>query len=836
MAQWKETLEPYIKVQEKIRTAAINPTAGEDLIIACTIISDAGPSVPTLIASQKEFLSTFASQDITEDYMKVIDSLYGNGTDTVASTMWLNAYRLAGAGSLLVTRAFKGNNIYFAKALSKTDENIYILKDGQLLKKIQSFKIVVDQDKDSATHSTDGWAISIADTGVIGNRTTDEGAQYDYYVDNLQGLVDFLNDSSKFYSPSYKFYSDEKGTTEIAINADGSVTTAAKSVIFDEVYIGANFLDTTDTRCTDGLSYVVICEPDWTYETNANQQLVDLVTISNFDAASYYATNAYNSSSSLKLRIRRFNHDAVISKELSANSADAGGASPYTVLDTVLATYDKSRANDGSLSTTITNRDFYELAILDPSVSADPEYFNIGKISGRGDMTVSEVNSSINMIQVQLPDDMSELGLDYYGYIPDSKKTGWVIDTTASNPTIKDGNAVDTVADLAKIASPVAGDYAVVGKKSATYLVYNAGKWEDTTLDAITTASGTINYTALTKEALTSIVTTPKSGDYAKIGSDVTGTFYKYKTVTSIPAEEIYVNLSIDPKKYEILNISDSDLLKAVDKIEQNEVYQVEGLSDLGNTNSVFQNYLSNVAVNSNYFYAVSPVNSTNYLAIANSIGKLAKAHYKLYCSAPWDVDTGTVGFKFYTSPSVLYWEAVNRNRGLGREFMSMFGQRAVLQIQSPVVEFNKRQRQLLLSKRINTAMWDTQVQSWVMNDANTKETDSDILSEDGNSRLMIRISKTMPRLLRQFHGRQITDALYSDTYNVIKYWFDQTILPMQYSVDDYRITIADINTDDDKKANRMKVLIEVRFNRSLKFVEVYNEALDMGLAFTGQI
>jgi hypothetical protein len=86
MAQWKETLEPYIKVQEKIRTAAINPTAGEDLIVGCTIISDAGPSTPTIIASQKAFLSTFASQDLTEDYMKSIDALYGNGKDTVAST------------------------------------------------------------------------------------------------------------------------------------------------------------------------------------------------------------------------------------------------------------------------------------------------------------------------------------------------------------------------------------------------------------------------------------------------------------------------------------------------------------------------------------------------------------------------------------------------------------------------------------------------------------------------------------------------------------------------------------------------------------------------------
>ena len=58
MAQWTETLEPYIKVQERVKSATLNPSAGEDLIIGVALISDAGPSTPTLITSQQEFLST----------------------------------------------------------------------------------------------------------------------------------------------------------------------------------------------------------------------------------------------------------------------------------------------------------------------------------------------------------------------------------------------------------------------------------------------------------------------------------------------------------------------------------------------------------------------------------------------------------------------------------------------------------------------------------------------------------------------------------------------------------------------------------------------------------
>ena len=45
MAQWKETLEPYVKVYETVRNSVLNPSAGGELIIGCAFISDAGPPV-----------------------------------------------------------------------------------------------------------------------------------------------------------------------------------------------------------------------------------------------------------------------------------------------------------------------------------------------------------------------------------------------------------------------------------------------------------------------------------------------------------------------------------------------------------------------------------------------------------------------------------------------------------------------------------------------------------------------------------------------------------------------------------------------------------------------
>ena len=91
MAQWTQTLEPYIKVQEEIKTTTLTPTAGENLIIGVALISDAGPSTPTLIPGQKEFLKTYASQDLTQEYIDSLNNLYRGEDSTTAATMWANA-------------------------------------------------------------------------------------------------------------------------------------------------------------------------------------------------------------------------------------------------------------------------------------------------------------------------------------------------------------------------------------------------------------------------------------------------------------------------------------------------------------------------------------------------------------------------------------------------------------------------------------------------------------------------------------------------------------------------------------------------------------------------
>lgn len=774
MAQWKETLEPYVKVTERVRTAALNPTAGEDLIIGVTLISDAGPAVPTLISSQSEFIKTFASKDLTEDYVKSLDKLYTGDNNTLASTMWLNGYRLAGSNTLLVCRASKASDLYFAKPLVKGDQGVYLLRDGELLKKVSAgtgdnrgIKFVIDVDKDDASHDQDGWSISINGVGVFGNRTTDEGPQYDYYVGDLPELVEQLNETSKFFSPDYTFYSDDKGTQPVGPGEE------ARSVIFRELYVGHELLDTSDSRCPGGKQFLIICEPDWTSD-NPSQKIIEINSsaFSGFSAPDWYATNVYNSSTELKIRIRRFNHDAVVAKELSSVSIAEAGASPWMVLGSVLDTFTNKGQKEPSQS--VLDKDFYEVCVLDPSLSAEPQFFNLGKVLGRGDMEASELNDMLSMIQLNLPDDLRELGLNYYGYTTD--------DNIWKEIPASEGQGNET-------------------KSVASYQ------------DLLAETGMTI-------------------GDIVKVGSADPVAYYQY---SKNGEDQVYADLSIDPSKYSILNISDSDLTKALDELGRDEVYVTEGLCDLGNTNPAFQNYMANMAINENYFYPISTINSTNYMTIANSAAKISQDSYKLYMAAPWDIDTGTAGFKYYASPAVIYWESVARNRRNNNEFAGVFGQsNGVVQYQRPVTEFNKKFRQLLLSKKVNTVLWNNQTSAWNFNDNYTKQSVDNIMSDEGNSRLAIRISKAMPVILKQFIGWKISPRLWATAKSTIDYWFKSTILPLNFGIDAYEIIIDETNNPDEViRANKMIVQILVRYQNSLKYIEVYHDALTVGMSMT---
>lgn len=755
MAQWKQTLEPYVKVIESVKQTSVNPRPGEDLIIGCVIISDAGPSTPTLIRTQREFLDTYAAEGISEKYTDSLNELYTGDNKTLASTMWLNAYRLAGSGYLLVSRATKAEGLIYSKPLEKNNNSDYILKDTEVLKAVPPFKLVIDMslispqevgDISVVTSANDGWAISIKDTGVFGNRVNDNGPLYDFYVSNLYDLVHQLNETTKFYSPDFTFYKDAACTEEVEINDDNKDTEEYKAVKFNTVYLAGGKI--MEPRVVDAAGNVEHWGYDSTGENTNNwgdedsstgnadvdstavgcayilpeniegTSILNLntTTYSDFEAPKYYATNLYNSRQNLKVRIRRFNHNAVQSVVVSEGSTE----SPYRVLESVLDVYTKKGTQKPSDS--VLGYDFYEFLITDSSISADPVVFNVGKVPGRGDVTIADVNNALGLMHLTLPLDLIDLGLDYYGYQADGEN------------------------------------------------------------------------------------------------------------------EEISVNLKIgdSDNTKPILNVSDADIMRAWTRIEEDERYIVEGFTDLGCTETAIQNYIANIAVNSNYFYAVSTALATNYMVIANKRQKITADSRKLWFGAPWDYDDGTVGYLFNCSPSVIYWETVFRNRRNNNEFAATFGQNhGVVSPINLAKEFKKSERQLLLTKKINTIYHDLYNEMWYWNDNVTAQSADDVMKEEGNSRMSIHISKVVERLLGQFKGHQHTPRTRAMVTDVIDFWMRNSMLPKYTTIQEWRTTCSEANnTEEDIRANRLNVKLEVRFTNSIKYIEVLQICYPMGLEF----
>ncbi|MDE7346012.1 MAG: hypothetical protein K2N48_04625, partial [Muribaculaceae bacterium] len=668
MAQWKETLEPYVKVTESVKSTPLNPTAGEDLIIGAVIISDAGPSQPTLITSQKEFLKTYAAEDLTQKYTDSLDALYSGENKSLASTMWLNAYRLAGSGNLLISRATKADGLVYAKTFDKNDSHDYIVKDSEILRSCNPFKFVIDLgvavqneggNVSRAASAGNGWAISIKDIGVIGNRVNNNGPLYDYYVDNLYDLVQKLNETNKFYSPDYEFYTDAECENKVEVTEDNKTTCGAVAVKFNTVFLaGGGIMETnvvdaagnieewgTDSKGvrntwgeadthsgkadvdSNGIGYAYIIP-----ETIDGKSSIDLngEEYSGFESPEYYAENIYNSRTNLEVRIRRYNHNAVQST-----------GSSYIVLQDVLNVYTGNGTK--TPADNILAYDFYEFQITDPSISDAPVVFNVGNISGRGDISVDELNESLGLIHLNLPQDLGELGMNYYGYADDNITYSWDVYEPQSGDTVETGNK------LPKASNELLGKIYKIGEK-----YYKCS---------------------------------PKSTD----------------------EEEIKVELKIGTGNTQsLLMVSNSDIMKAWDRIEEDERYIVEGMTDLGCTETDIQNYMANIAVNSNYFYAVSTCNSTNYMVIASKKQRIIQDSRKLWFGAPWDLDSGSVGYLFGCSPSVLYWETVLRNRRNNQEFAAAFGQnRGIASVVKLAKEFKKSERQLLLTKKINTIFKD---------------------------------------------------------------------------------------------------------------------------------
>ena len=126
--------------------------------------------------------------------------------------------------------------------------------------------------------------------------------------------------------------------------------------------------------------------------------------------------------------------------------------------------------------------------------------------------------------------------------------------------------------------------------------------------------------------------------------------------------------------------------------------------------------------------------------------------------------------------------------------------------------------------------MWNTNAQIWQMNDNYTKQSENTIMNDEGNVRLGIHIAKVQPILLAQFIGKKITERLCAEVKSVEEYFLNTQIMSLD---PDCRPEAFQVFCDYDPvlaRQNKIKVCINVRFARALKFVNVLLQYFDTGM------
>ena len=107
-------------------------------------------------------------------------------------------------------------------------------------------------------------------------------------------------------------------------------------------------------------------------------------------------------------------------------------------------------------------------------------------------------------------------------------------------------------------------------------------------------------------------------------------------------------------------------------------------------------------------------------------------------------------------------------------------------------------------------------------------QTEDNVLKEECNVRLEIRISKAMPVLLNQFKGYQNSAKTRAQVCDVINYWFKTTTMGYGTTIQDWQVICDSTNnTDNDVRSCKLNVTVNVRYYNSVKYITVFNVAFE---------
>lgn len=291
---------------------------------------------------------------------------------------------------------------------------------------------------------------------------------------------------------------------------------------------------------------------------------------------------------------------------------------------------------------------------------------------------------------------------------------------------------------------------------------------------------------------------------------------------------------------------SDANMMSAWSELADQEIYTIAGLSTFGVTTIQTVTRAQKVAEDIKCMCPIdAPRSATTLSAVRRHFNDLVveySAVPKGIALGPFDRNISLLGWTTYIAASTLYWQRVFANKANSAEFAGVFSyQNGRMNYTNPVKIFGKSEREALLNlgKPVNWAAFNYERNVYFMNDNRTLQGDSTkIIAEECISRQVLKISRDVDRIMEQFIGEHNTTATQYRVEDAINFYFQWNIMNQRYKPDDFKVICADdtLNNDAVKNSNGLKVIVKVRYNKSIKYIEVVNQVYPIGVDFSTTI
>jgi len=291
---------------------------------------------------------------------------------------------------------------------------------------------------------------------------------------------------------------------------------------------------------------------------------------------------------------------------------------------------------------------------------------------------------------------------------------------------------------------------------------------------------------------------------------------------------------------------ANENMMSAWAELADQEYYRIAGLSTFGATAIPVVMRAQKAAESMKCMCPIdAPRNATTLVGVRKYFNDLVveySAVPKGIALGPFDKNISLLGWTTYIAASTLYWQRVFANKANSAEFAGVFSfQNGRMNYTNPVKIFGKAEREALLNlgKPVNWAAYNYERNVYFMNDNRTLQGDSTkIVAEECISRQVLKISRDVDRIMEQFTSEHNTTETQYRVEDAVNYYFQWNIMNQRYKPDDFKVICADdtLNNDAVKNSNGLKVIVKVRYNRSIKYIEVVNQVYPIGVDFSTTI